>query len=141
MAAFDPGEDIGKLAALDVGEAGTEEVPADGELQRAIEDGSFGICAIRLTRFVIANKGGAEFIDEAGRKRGSKLPGEGIGNNDGSAGVFEGVGGTAIFEVRAGETLTIDAHSQEFIGIDMPVRLAQINILIETTGPGGASSE
>src|SRR5204863_9525463 len=46
-----------------------------------------------------------------------------------------------IFEVRAGETLTIDAHSQEFIGIDMPVRLAQINILIETTGPGGASRE
>src|SRR6202171_5857211 len=142
MAAFDPGEDIAKLAALDVGEAGTKEVPSDGELQLAvIEDGSFGICAIGLTRLVIANIGGAEFIDEAGRKRGSKLSGEGIGNNDGGAGVFEGVRGAAIFEVCAGETLTIDAHGQKFIGIDMPVRLAEINILIETTGPGGASRQ
>jgi len=45
------------------------------------------------------------------------------------------------FEVCPGETLTIDSHAQKFIGIDMPVRLAEINILIETTGPGGASRQ
>ncbi len=142
MAAFDPGEDVGKLAALDVGEARAKEIPADGELQLAtIEDGSFGIGAIGLTRLIITNIGGADLIDEARRKRGSKLSGDGIGSDVGSAGVFEGVGGTAIFEVRASETLTIDAHGQKFIGINVPVRLAEINILIEATRPGGAARQ
>src|SRR5712671_1697732 len=127
MATLDPSQNVGELAALDVGEAGAKEVPADGELQLAtIEDGSLGICAIGLTRLVITNIGGAELIDEARRKCGSKLSGDGIGSDVGSAGVFDGVGRTAIFEVRTSETLTIDAHGQKFTGINVPVRLAEI---------------
>src|SRR2546425_9810816 len=51
--------------------------------------------------------------------------------------MLEGVEAPDVLEVCAGEALAVDAHGHKLIRSQMPIRLAQVNVLVKPARPGG----
>src|SRR3989441_7715595 len=51
--------------------------------------------------------------------------------------MLEGVEAPAVLQVRSGEALAVDAHGHKLIRSQMPICLAQVNVLVNPARPGG----
>src|SRR5207247_11002636 len=53
------------------------------------------------------------------------------------AGVLERVEAPDVVDVYAGEALAVDAHGHQLRGTQVPICLAQVNVLVKPARPGG----
>src|SRR5438874_4973235 len=91
----------------------------------------FGIIAVRLTGLAVALIAELRHVYQNGTQRRSELGVEAVTVDQRCAGMLEGARGAAVLQALSGEALGVVAGRELVAVADVPVALAQINVLVK----------
>ena len=108
-----------------------EVVPAEGEhpLPALVHD-RLRVGAVGLSGLLVPGELEAELVEEGGAEHRAERRVHGARADEGVAGVLQGVHDPAVLVVAAREVLVVVAHAQPMARVDLPVHLAQEDVLV-----------